>query len=299
MSLAPTTASPRVWLAAARPPTLPAALAPVLLGTALAGAFVPWRMLAALTVALAFQVGVNYANDYFDGVGGIDTADRVGPRRAVASGLVTPSAMRTAMTLAFAVALAAGLALTVAVGPELLFVGFACLLAALGYSGGPRPYASAGLGEVFVFLTFGLAATAGSAYVQDPVLSPAVWPAAAAMGLLASALLMVNNVRDLPTDAAVGKRTLAVRLGDRAARRLYALFILGAFVLLAVAAPLGAGPGVLAGLLAAPLAFAPLAAVRGGAKGLDLLPPLRATGRVQLVAALAASLGVVLVGWGA
>jgi len=286
--------SARVWLDAARPPTLPAAVAPVLVGTALAEGFTAWRFVAALLVALAFQVGVNYANDYFDGVGGIDTPDRVGPRRAVASGLVAPAAMRAAMLAAFAVALASGLALAVAVGWELVVLGLVLLAAALGYSGGPRPYASVGLGEVFVFLTFGLAATAGSAYVQDATVPLAAWPAASAMGLLAAALLMVNNLRDLPTDAAVGKATLAVRLGEARARRAYAAMLAGALALVPLVTLAGGGLGALAGLAAAPLAVAPIRGVLGGDAGLALVAALRATGRLQLAVGVLTTAGVLL-----
>jgi len=156
-----------VWVEAARPPTLPAAIAPVLVGTAAASRLVLWRFAAALVVALGVQVAVNYANDYFDGVRGGDTPQRVGPRRAVASGLVAPARMRAAIAVALGVAAVAGSALSAAVGWELLGVGLACFVAALAYSGGPRPYASSGLGELFVFVFFGLVATVGSAYVHD------------------------------------------------------------------------------------------------------------------------------------
>ncbi len=288
------TPSASVWVQAARPATLPAAVAPVLVGTAAAGAFVPWRMAAAMAVGLAFQVGVNFANDYFDGVRGVDTEQRVGPRRAVATGQVAPEAMRAAMGVAFAVALAAGLSLAIAVGWELVVVGLACLAAALGYSGGPRPYASAGLGEVFVFATFGLVATAGSAYVQDATLPGEIWPAATAMGVLASALLMVNNLRDLPTDAGVGKRTLAVRLGDPAARRAYAALLVVGFAMVPLIAMARPGFAPLLGLLALPLAVSPIRAVLGGATGTALITVLRATGRLHLVFGILLTAGFVL-----
>ncbi|MDQ3951858.1 MAG: 1,4-dihydroxy-2-naphthoate polyprenyltransferase [Actinomycetota bacterium] len=218
----------KVWIEAARPRTLPAAVVPVLVGTAAGGIFLPWRFAGALAVALSLQVAVNYANDYFDGVRGVDTPDRLGPRRAVASGLVRPAQMKVATALALAVAGAAGVALTVAVGPELLLVGAASIAAALAYSGGPRPYASAGLGEVFVFVFFGPVATIGTAYVQAEVVSLPAVVASIPVGLLAAAILVVNNLRDVDTDAAAGKRTLAVRLGERGTRRLFAGLVTGA-----------------------------------------------------------------------
>ncbi|MFP4312535.1 MAG: 1,4-dihydroxy-2-naphthoate polyprenyltransferase, partial [Nitriliruptoraceae bacterium] len=206
------------FLEAARPRTLPAAIAPVAVGTAAAAtplAALSWvRAALALVVALALQVAVNYANDYFDGVKGIDTAARTAPRRAVASGLVTPAAMRTAVLVALAVAALAGLALAWLVGWELLLVGLLAVAATLGYSGGPKPYASAALGEVMVFVFFGVVATAGSAYVQDARLTLLPLLASVPMGLFAVALLVVNNLRDIPTDREVGKTTLAVTLGE-------------------------------------------------------------------------------------
>ena len=215
----------RIWIEAARPRTLSAAVVPVLVGTATAGAVVWWRFGAALVVSLALQVAVNYANDYFDGVRGVDTPDRVGPTRAVAAGLVPPSRMKVAVAGALATAAGAGIALTIAVGPELLLAGVAAIVAALAYSGGPRPYASAGLGEVFVFVFFGLVATTGSAYVHVEEIPLVTAIAAIPVGLLATAILVVNNLRDIPTDAAAGKRTLAVRLGPRATRHLYAALL--------------------------------------------------------------------------
>lgn len=202
-----------MWLEAARPRTLPAALSPVLAGTAAAGAFDVVPFVLALIVSVSIQVGVNFANDLYDAAAGIDTAERVGPSRAVAAGLVSPGAMKRALGLSFAVAAAAGLLLSFRVGPEILGLGLLCFLAALGYSGGPRPYASAGLGEVFVFVFFGLVATIGSAYVQVDEVPAAAVAAALPIGFLASAILVANNLRDVATDAAAGKRTLAVRLG--------------------------------------------------------------------------------------
>lgn len=218
----------RRWVAAARPITLTAGIVPVLVGTASGGRFLVWRFVAALVVSLALQVAVNYANDYFDGVRGVDTPDRVGPRRAVASGLVAPSEMKRAIAVALSVAVLAGLALTVVVGPELLLVGVASIAAALAYSGGPRPYASAGLGELFVFSFFGPVATIGTAYVQAETIPLLTVLASIPVGLLATAILVVNNLRDIDTDERAGKRTLAVRLGARGTRRLFVALVAGA-----------------------------------------------------------------------
>ena len=284
----------RVWVEAARPKTLPAAVAPVLVGTAAAQQLILWRCAAALVVALGVQVGVNYANDYFDGVRGIDTPDRVGPRRVVAAGVVTAAQMRLAIAVAIAVAAAAGVALAAVVGWELLLVGLACFAALLGYSGGPRPYASAGLGEVFVFVFFGLVATVGSTYVQDAVIRPTSVLAAVPVGLLATAILMANNLRDIPTDAAAGKRTLAVRLGDRGARVAFAAMVAGAFTMLLPLAWQAGSPLPLVALLALPLAAAPLRLVRAGAAGPPLVGVLAGTARLQLVFAGLLALGLLL-----
>jgi 1,4-dihydroxy-2-naphthoate polyprenyltransferase len=283
-----------VWVEAARPRTLPAAVAPVLVGTAAAGTLIAWRLAAALVVALAVQVAVNYANDYFDGVRGVDTPDRVGPRRAVASQLVRPQQMWLAIMLALAVAAGAGIALAAAAGWELLIVGGLAFLAALGYSGGPRPYASAGMGELFVFVFFGLVATVGSAYVQIEQVQALAVIAAVPIGLLASAILMVNNIRDITTDRAAGKHTLAVRLGATRARSAFWLMVLGAYVF----------PGVLASVLRSPwplLAWASLPAilplvrtVNDRATSADLVKALGATGRLELVYAVLLATGLAL-----
>ncbi len=219
-----------VWLEAARPKTLPASVVPVLVGTAASGRFIAWRAFAALLVAVGMQVGVNYANDLFDAARGIDTEERVGPRRVTAAGLVTPRQMRFAIAIALATAVLAGLALTIAVGPELLLVGAASVTAALTYSGGPRPYASAGLGELFVFVFFGLIATVGSSYVQIDGIDDVAVAAAVPVGLLATAILVVNNLRDRATDRAAGKMTLAVRLGESRTRALVVALVAGAFL---------------------------------------------------------------------
>jgi 1,4-dihydroxy-2-naphthoate octaprenyltransferase len=218
-----------VWVEAARPRTLTAAVAPVLVGTSVAESIIAWRALAALVVALALQVGVNYANDLFDGLRGIDSIERTGPRRAVASGLVSPEAMKAAVAISLLVAAGAGALLAVAVGYEIFVVGLLCFAAALGYSGGRRPYGSVGLGELFVFVFFGLVATIGSTYVQTERVVLESVLAAVPVGLLATAILLVNNLRDMRTDEVAGKVTLAVRLGRVRSRTLFRGLVLGSF----------------------------------------------------------------------
>jgi 1,4-dihydroxy-2-naphthoate polyprenyltransferase len=272
-------------------------MAQVLVGTAAgAGADVRWlRFALVVVVALAVQIAVNFANDYFDGVRGVDTVQRAGPRRAVASALVTPRAMLVAIGLAMAVAAAAGLALAAIVSWWLLIIGVAAFLALLGYSGGPRPYASAGLGEVFVFIFFGLIATLGSCYVQHRTLPATAWVAAVATGVLAVAILVVNNLRDVPTDAVAGKRTLAVRLGEARTRQLF-VGAIGLGVLLAVVGePIAARSGwPLLAVLAIPLAREPVNAVRGGGVGRALIPALGGTGKLELAVAVLLAAGLLL-----
>lgn len=225
-----------VWVEAARPRTLPVAVGPVLVGLGAAGVWDTWRFAGALVVALALQVAVNYANDYFDGTRGVDTPERVGPRRAVAAGLVAPDRMKTAIAVAVGVAVLAGIGLTLVVGPELLLVGLASIAALLAYSGGPRPYASAGLGELFVFVFFGPVATVGTTYVLAEHVTLLAVAASIPVGLLAAGVLVVNNLRDVETDAAAGKRTLAVRLGPKSTRRLLVCLVgLAAVVAVAIA----------------------------------------------------------------
>jgi 1,4-dihydroxy-2-naphthoate octaprenyltransferase len=287
-----------VWIEAARPRTLPASAAPVLVGTAAGathGGLVWWRFLLALVVALAVQVAVNYANDYFDGVRGVDTVTRAGPRRAVASGLVSPPKMLAAVFVAMAVAAVAGLVLAATVSWWLLLVGLGSFIALLGYSGGPRPYASEGLGEIFVFVFFGLVATVGSAYVQHRHVPGSAWVAGTATGLLAVAILVVNNLRDVPTDAVAGKRTLAVRLGEAHTRLLFVGLVAAGLVLAVLGVPLAAHSAwpVLAAL-AAPLAWEPVTAVRGGGVGRALIPALGGIGRLELAVAALLAVGLLL-----
>ena len=271
------------WVAGARPRTLPAAVVPVAVGAACAvgeGGMIWWRVAAALVVSLGLQVGTNYANDYSDGVRGTDTA-RVGPVRLVASGLAPPKAVKRAALLAFGVAALAGLALAIAVGPVLLLVGAAAIAAGWFYTGGPKPYGYYGFGELFVFVFFGLVATAGTTYVVTERLTGLSVVAGAAVGALACALLVVNNLRDIPTDRAAGKKTLAVRLGDGPTRVLYQGLIAAAFVAAIVAAFVWRLPAALV-ILAVPLGLRPVAMVRAGATGRELIGVLGATGQLQL-----------------
>jgi 1,4-dihydroxy-2-naphthoate octaprenyltransferase len=293
--------TPSQWIAGARPRTLPAALAPVLVGTAVAmwdGGAVWDRALLALVVALALQVGVNYANDYSDGIRGTD-AERVGPVRLVGQGLAAPSAVKRAALLSFALAGVAGLALVALSGLWwLLLVGAAAIVAAWTYTGGPRPYGYAGLGEVFVFVFFGLVAVGGTAAVQVGFVSALAWVCGIGVGALSCAILVVNNLRDIPGDTIAGKRTLAVRIGDRATRRLFSALILlalGAPVLIGILGLVDAPDWPVAGLLglgALPAAVAPLRAVRGGAAGGALVPVLVATGRLLMAYGILLAAGI-------
>jgi 1,4-dihydroxy-2-naphthoate octaprenyltransferase len=280
------------WVTGARPRTLPASAVPVVVGTAVAaaeGSVIWWRAVAALVVSVALQVGTNYANDYSDGVRGTDDV-RVGPVRLVASGLATPAAVRDAALAAFAVAGGVGLALAAAVSWWLLFVGAACLAAGWLYTGGPRPYGYAGLGELFVFVFFGLVATVGTAYVQLGRVTGLAVATAVPVGLLAVAMLVVNNLRDIPGDTASGKRTLAVRLGPPATRRLYAAVVLIPFV---VAASLAASrPAAPLAWLALPLAIPPVRRVFAGEQGKGLIAVLGATGRLQLAFGALLAIGI-------
>jgi 1,4-dihydroxy-2-naphthoate octaprenyltransferase len=273
------------WVAGARPRTLPAAVVPVLVGTGLAAGddrLVAWRAVCALVVALALQVGTNYANDYSDGVRGADDV-RVGPVRLVAAGLAAPASVKRAAVASFAVAAAVGLVLAAAVSWWLVPVGAACVAAGWLYTGGPRPYGYAGLGEVFVFVFFGLVATAGTAYVQEERVTTAMVLAAVPVGLLATALLVVNNLRDIPTDAVAGKRTLAVRLGEHATRVLYVALVIGALAALVIGAFAIATPLWLVALVVLPFAVPPCRRVLLGAKGPALIAVLQATARLQLL----------------
>jgi 1,4-dihydroxy-2-naphthoate polyprenyltransferase len=284
------------WLEGARPRTLPAAVAPVLVGTgaaAAAGGFAPGRAVLALVVALALQVGVNYANDYSDGVRGTDE-HRVGPLRLVGSGVATPDAVLRAALACFAVAAAAGFVLSALASWWLLLVGAAAIAAAWAYTGTSKPYGYRGLGEVSVFVFFGLVAVLGTTYVQAERLT---WPALAGgigCGALACAILVTNNLRDIPTDVDAGKRTLAVVLGDRRTRTLYPSLVVVSFAAALAAAVVA--PWSLLALLAAPLAHAPAAAVRSGVVGRGLVPVLQGTGKLQLAYGVLLGAGLALSG---
>lgn len=285
----------QLWLAGARPRTLPAAVVPVLVGTAAAAPdLIAWRFAAALVVALMIQVGTNYANDYSDGVRGTDSTDRVGPLRLVGSGLVAPSKVKRAALLSFAVAGVAGLALAAAVSWWLILVGAVSFAAGWLYTGGPKPYGYYGFGELFVFVFFGLVATMGSAYVQDERLTSLAFGAAIPVGLLATALLVVNNLRDIPSDTRAGKKTLAVRIGDRRTRALYVLLLVGAVVAVPFVAGLGERPLAAVALVAILIARRPVVDVLSGATGPALIPVLGATGRVQLVFGVLFAAGLAL-----
>jgi 1,4-dihydroxy-2-naphthoate polyprenyltransferase len=287
-------AEAREWLAGTRPRTLPAAVVPVLIGSGVAlgyDRFSWWRALLALVVALALQVGVNYANDYSDGVRGSDER-RVGPVRLVAAGLAPPRHVLFAAFAFFFVAGVAGLVLAAVTSWWLLAVGAACIAAAWFYTGGPRPYGYNGLGEIFVFLCFGVVAVAGTAYVQMTSFSWLGLAASVPAGLLACALLMVNNLRDIRTDTVAGKRTLAVMLGDGRSRLAYVLTLLvpfGVAALLAFYRPL-----TLITALALPLARPPVRAVRAGASGPALIKTLGQTGRLQLAFGIVFTIGLAI-----
>ena len=281
MSLLPESVRP--WVDGARPRTLPAAIVPVLVGTAAAHARgeVEWRRGAgALVVALAVQVGTNYANDYSDGVRGTDDA-RVGPVRLVAGGLKSAKAVKRAAWVAFGVAAVVGLWLSIAVDLRLLLVGAAAIAAGWLYTGGPRPYGYAGWGEAAVFAFFGIVAVCGTAYVHVERVPGLAFVASVPVGLLATALLIVNNLRDIPGDTVAGKQTLAVRIGDDATRLLYVSCLVLAFVLVLPVALLR--PGALLAFLSVRLAIPPVRAVLGGETGRALVPVLAATGKLQLV----------------
>jgi 1,4-dihydroxy-2-naphthoate polyprenyltransferase len=283
------------WVAGARPRTLPAALSPVLAGTAVA-AYVDravwWKAALALVVALALQVAVNYANDYSDGIRGTDD-DRVGPVRLVGSGAASPSAVKRAAFIAFGVAALAGLLLAATTAWWLVAVGLAAMAAAWFYTGGDRPYGYHGLGELMVFVFFGLVAVVGTTYVQTGTFEEAALYAAIGIGALACAILVVNNLRDIPTDTTAGKRTLAVRLGDERTRSLYLLLVLAA-----AAAVVAVGAATtwtaLLGLGFLALAAPALRTVVGRATGPALVPVLQQTGSAELAWAALVSVGLLL-----
>ena len=281
------------WIAGARPKTLPAAIAPVLVGTAFAGynATVLHTLLA-LIVALALQVGVNYANDYSDGIKGTD-AHRIGPMRLVGSGAATAKDVKKAAFISFAIAAIAGLILASRTSWLLIILGAICILAAWTYTGGPKPYGYQALGEVSVFIFFGVVATVGTYYVQTESISREVLLASFAMGALACAILVLNNLRDLENDKSVDKKTLAVVLGDLGTRDLYKWLMFFALAM-SVALTFFSFFYLLA-LLSLPLVSKSVRAVNSGASGTALIDLLAKTGRIQIIYALALSFAALLV----
>jgi 1,4-dihydroxy-2-naphthoate octaprenyltransferase len=285
---------------AARPRTLPAAIAPVLVGTAAAvqwighlprvGAFV-----AALVGSIFIQIGTNLANDYSDARRGADTADRLGPVRVTSAGLVTPQRVLRATWVAFAIAVACGVYLAAVAGIVILLIGAASIAAGVLYTGGPQPYGYAGLGEVFVFLFFGLVAVNGSYYVQIEQLDALPLGLSISVGFLATAILVVNNVRDLETDRRAGKMTLAVRMGRRNAVALYRLLVLGAFVVLPIALAAGESSLLpLIGFAALPMAVGPMRTMSNRTDGPALNGALAATGALLAVFSLLVTAGLLI-----
>ena len=276
------------WILGARPRTLAAAIAPVLVAIALVGKDFDWlRAVLALTVAVWLQIGVNFANDYSDGVKGTD-ADRVGPIRLVASGLATAKSVKFAALISFVVASAAGTWLALLTSPLLILVGILSIAAAWGYTGGKNPYGYRGLGELSVFLFFGVIATMGTYYAQTEELTLLSFIVSIPMGALSCAILAINNLRDRPTDQLVGKQTVAVRIGDRRARLMY----VGLLVLAHVAALATLIPTVLLTLLVLPMSFSISRQVLSGISGKDLIPVLGKTGKLQMAFAILFALGL-------
>jgi 1,4-dihydroxy-2-naphthoate octaprenyltransferase len=290
----------RIWLMAARPRTLPAAIAPVFVGTAAA---VEWAghlprvgaFIAALVGSIFIQVGTNLANDYSDAKRGADSADRLGPVRVTSAGLVTPQRVLTATWVAFAIAVACGIYLATVAGIVIILIGAVSIAAGVLYTGGPRPYGYAGLGEVFVFLFFGLVAVNGSYYVQIEHLDALPLGLSISVGFLATAILVVNNVRDAETDRRAGKMTLAVRMGRANAVNLYRMLVLGAYLVLPIALVAGEGSMLpLIGLLSLPLAIRPLRTITNRTDGPSLNSALAATGTLLGAFSLLVSLGLLL-----
>ena len=279
-----------IWVDGARPRTLPAAIAPVLVATALAGdSFNPLTALLALIVSLSLQIGVNYANDYSDGLRGTDN-DRIGPSRITAGGLAKPAQVKSAAFISFCVAAVAGLGLAITTSWWLIAVGAISIAAAWGYTGGKSPYGYMGLGELFVFIFFGLVATIGSFYVQTEEITGQSILAGVIVGSLACAILVINNIRDRAKDEVVGKLTLAVRLGDKRSRILYSVLVIAPYLLTA-----GFGtPWTLLTLLTLPMTISILKALWSGIQGIELIALLGKTGKLQMLFSLALSLALII-----
>ena len=295
----PAPSTVRAWLLASRPATLPAAAVPVIVGAAVAVAdratFRPLVFAATLAAALLIQVGTNFANDYSDFHRGADHDGRLGPLRVTQSGLISEAAIRRGIVIAFGLATLAGAYLAWIGGWPIIVIGVLSIICGLAYTGGPWPFGYHGLGDLFVFVFFGLVAVSGTAYLQEGAWSPLALAASVPIGLLTTNILVVNNLRDLPTDRAAGKRTLAVRLGDRATRAQYALFVALAFV-----APVGIALGggrsrwLLLPWLAAPLAVVLVRRVVGGLTGRELNPMLERSGQLLLLFGVLFAAGLVL-----
>ncbi|HEX6248521.1 MAG TPA: 1,4-dihydroxy-2-naphthoate polyprenyltransferase [Nocardioidaceae bacterium] len=288
-------ATPAQWLEGARPRTLPAAIAPVLAGTGIAvhlDAAVWWKALLALLVALALQVGVNYANDYSDGVRGTDE-HRVGPLRLVGSGAASAGAVKRAALVSFAAAALVGLVLAATTSWWLVLVGLVSIVAAWYYTGGRKPYGYMGLGEVMVFVFFGLVAVLGTTYVQAESLPLSSWYAAVGIGSLTSAILVANNLRDIPTDREAGKRTLAVVLGDEHTRYFY-VFLVGVALVALVGVALETTRWALLGLACLGPASSAVRTVLGGTTGRGLVPVLQQTGTAELLYSAGMFVGILL-----
>ena len=278
------------WVLGARPRTLPAAIAPVVVASALAGSDFNWfRAALALKVGVWLQIGVNYANDYSDGVKGTDE-NRIGPTRLVASGLASAKAVKNAAFISFAIASVAGLWLSLLTSPLLILIGILAIAAAWGYTGGKNPYGYSGLGEVSVFTFFGLVATMGTYYVQTEKVTVLSFIVAIPMGALSCAILAVNNIRDRAQDELVGKKTLAVRLGDVKARRMFVALL----VLAHAAAVATLIPTALLTLLVAPMSYSISKLVLSGVSGKDLIPVLGRTGKLQLMFAIVFALALAI-----
>ncbi len=287
----------QIWFAATRPRTLPAAVAPVLVGSALAwrdGKFDAAAASLCLGFALLIQIGTNFANDYYDFVNGADTAARVGPRRAVASGLIAPATMKRAMWAVFAVAFLSGLGLLAWGGPWLLTVGVASIVCGVAYTGGPYPLGYHGLGDLFVFIFFGLVAVGATYFVQAGRLTADVWLAAVPIGLLAANILVVNNYRDVETDAVAGKRTLVVRFGRGFAQAQFALSLLVALAVPLVLLGRGQRGWCLLPLALAPMAWSHLRRLRESKTPSELIALLGATGKLLAIYAILLSAGLIL-----
>lgn len=288
----------RAWMMAARPATLWAAVAPVAVAGSLAvrdGVFEWVRFTVTLLAAIAIQIGVNFANDVADAAKGADTADRIGPTRAVAAGLITARQMWTGVVVAFGLAAAGGVYLIAVAGPVIAVIGVASIIAALGYTNGPNPYGYRGMGEAFVFVFFGLVATVGARFVFDRTAPIDAWLSGIVMGLLATAILLANNVRDIETDTTAGKETLVVKVGRTGGVAIYSAAVAGAYAVVLLAVASGWLPAwALLALITLPMAIPLLRIIRNEVTGPPLIAVLKGTARLQLLVGLLISSGVLL-----